>query len=111
MELSDTIELMISKDWKARLKAEYWQTRIRAERLDDYLNSEEIMESPDGGFDLLLLTTQRDIMYSYLTSLYNRIIAIGLDSYVDDTSDMTMYETIFPPKEELSYGNRDSKED
>ena len=36
MELSDTIELMISKDWKARLKAEYWQTKIRIEKLDDY---------------------------------------------------------------------------
>lgn len=89
MELADTVKLMTSKDWKARLKAEYWQTRIRFDKLNDYLDSDEIMESEDGGMDLLLLTTQRDIMGAYLTSLYNRIIVLGLDKYVDDTSDIT----------------------
>ena len=91
MQLSDTVELMLSNDWKDRLKAEYWQTRIRVEKLNDYLDSDEIMESPDGGMDLLLLTTQRDIMYSYLTSLYNRIITLDLDKYVDDISDMNTF--------------------
>ena len=91
MQLSDTVELMLSNDWKDRLKAEYWQTRIRVEKLNDYLDSDEIMKSPDGGMDLLLLTTQRDIMYSYLTSLYNRIITLDLDKYVDDISDMNTF--------------------
>lgn len=91
MQLSDTVELMLSNDWKDRLKAEYWQTRIRVEKLNDYLDSDEIMESPDGSMDLLLLTTQRDIMYSYLTSLYNRIITLDLDKYVDDISDMNTF--------------------
>ena len=100
MELSDTVELMISKDWKARLKAEYWQTKIRIERLDEYLESDEIMTSPDGGMDLLLLTTQRDIMTSYLTSLYNRIITLELDKYVDDVSDMTSWKIEIPSNEE-----------
>lgn len=89
MELADTIKLMTSEDWKARLKAEYWQTRIRFDNLNDYLDSDDIMESEEGGMDLLLLTTQRDIMGTYLTSLYNRIIVLGLDKYVDDTSDFT----------------------
>lgn len=105
MELSDTIELMISKDWKARLKAEYWQTKIRIEKLDDYLNSEEIMTSPENDLDLLLLTTQRDIMSSYLTSLYNRIIILGLDSYVDDEDDMTKWETVYSSSEEIQNGH------
>lgn len=89
MELADTVKLMTSEDWKARLKAEYWQTRIRFDNLNDYLESDTIMESEVGGMDLLLLTTQRDIMGTYLTSLYNRIIVLGLDKYVDDTSDFT----------------------
>lgn len=89
MELADTVKLMTSEDWKARLKAEYWQTRIRFDNLSDYLESDAIMESEEGGMDLLLLTTQRDIMGTYLTSLYNRIIVLGLDKYVDDTSDFT----------------------
>ena len=95
MNLSDTVELMISSDWKDQLKAEYWQTRIRIERLNEYIESDEIMQSPDGGMDLLLLTTQRDIMYSYLTSLYNRVITLGIDSYVDDTSDMCGWVTLY----------------
>ncbi len=33
MELSETIELMQSEDFKERFKAEYWQTKIRAEKL------------------------------------------------------------------------------
>lgn len=94
MELADTVKLMTSDDWKARLKAEYWQTRIRFDKLSDYLESDTIMESEEGGMDLLLLTTQRDIMGTYLTSLYNRIIVLGLDKYVDDTSDFTDSEAV-----------------
>ena len=33
MELQDTIELMQSKDFKERFKAEYYQTKIRYEKL------------------------------------------------------------------------------
>lgn len=33
MTLEDTIELMCSGDYKERFKAEYWQTKIRYERL------------------------------------------------------------------------------
>ena len=33
MELQDTIELMQSKDYKERFKAEYYQTKIRYEKL------------------------------------------------------------------------------
>ena len=34
MQLKDTIKLMESKDYKDRFKAEYWQTRIRCDKLD-----------------------------------------------------------------------------
>lgn len=33
MELKDTIELMESKDYKERFKAEYYQTKIRYDKL------------------------------------------------------------------------------
>ena len=38
MELKDTIEMMNSSDYKERFKAEYYQVKIRAEKLDDMLN-------------------------------------------------------------------------
>ena len=34
MELQDTIELMNSSDYKDRFKAEYWQAKIRYDKLD-----------------------------------------------------------------------------
>lgn len=34
MELKDTVELMNSKDYKERFKAEYLQTKIRYDKLD-----------------------------------------------------------------------------
>ena len=33
MELKDTIELMTSDDYKDRFRAEYWQTKIRYDKL------------------------------------------------------------------------------
>ena len=35
MELQDTVELMNSSDYKDRFKAEYWQAKIRYDKLDD----------------------------------------------------------------------------
>ena len=37
MDLKDTIELMQSKDYRDRLKAEYYQTKIRYEKLNEML--------------------------------------------------------------------------
>ena len=38
MELKDTIELMTSKDYKDRFKAEYYQLLIRYKKLKDMLD-------------------------------------------------------------------------
>ena len=35
MELKDTIEMMNSSDYKERFKAEYYQLKIRYEKLDN----------------------------------------------------------------------------
>ena len=37
MELKDTIEMMQSADYKERFKAEYWQTKIRYNKLHNML--------------------------------------------------------------------------
>lgn len=34
MELKDTVELMLSDDYRDRMKAEYWKTKIRYDKLD-----------------------------------------------------------------------------
>ena len=34
MELKDTVEMMNSEDYKERFKAEYYQTKIRYDKLD-----------------------------------------------------------------------------
>lgn len=35
MELKDTVEMMLSDDYKERFKAEYWQTSIRYKKLSN----------------------------------------------------------------------------
>lgn len=37
MELKDTVEMMNSEDYKERFKAEYFQTKIRYEKLSNML--------------------------------------------------------------------------
>lgn len=41
LELSDTIDLMLSEDYKERFQAEYWQAKIRYEKLCDILIKHE----------------------------------------------------------------------
>ena len=41
MELKDTVELMNSDDYKERFKAEYYQTKIRYEKLKKFNNKIE----------------------------------------------------------------------
>lgn len=38
MELKDTVDLMYSKDYKERFKAEYYQTKIRYDKLRKMVN-------------------------------------------------------------------------
>lgn len=34
MQLKDTVDMMYSDDYKERFRAEYWQTKIRYDKLD-----------------------------------------------------------------------------
>lgn len=81
MELKDTIEMMNSDDYKERLKAEYWQTKIRCEKLETIL-----LKYMDGtlkfhlnGSAYYLLTLQANSMHLYLDILQRRAKLEGID--------------------------------
>lgn len=70
MELKDTIELMNSLDYTDRFKAEYYQTKIRYDKLHKMLVK---WEAGTLGFEpscnLSLLTQQVNFMGNYLRIL------------------------------------------
>lgn len=56
MELKDTIDMMLSEDFKERFKAEYYQTKTRYDKLHDILTSYDagvLSFEPDSGVDIL----------------------------------------------------------
>ena len=80
MELSETIELMQSEDYKERMKAEYWQTKIRHKKLSEMIKKYEsgtLEFEPNCG--LFLLMAQRDYMQGYLNLLEERAEREGID--------------------------------
>lgn len=75
MELRDTIEMMNSEDYKERFKAEYYQTKIRYEKLNTM-----IVKYEAGTLEfkptcpLHILKEQERAMRSYLHNLKVRAI-------------------------------------
>ena len=70
MTLTDTVEMMFSDDYKERFKAEYWQTKVRYNRLHKM-----IIRYEAGTLDFTpscpieILKEQRRHMGEYLHSL------------------------------------------
>lgn len=93
MELKDTIEMMKSTDYKKRFKAEYYQTKIRYEKLKAFntkieaahLNDKVEMPKHDCPDDLL--RTQQALMGHYLHILEIRaeIEGITLDNIAEES--------------------------
>lgn len=79
-DLNETIELMTSADYKDRLKAEYWQTKIRHDKLCMMLEKYEA-----GKLDfkptcpIYALEEQSEIMSKYLEVLEFRAMREGVD--------------------------------
>ena len=79
-DLNETIELMTSADYKDRLKAEYWQTKIRYDKLCMMLEKYEV-----GKLDfkptcpIYVLEKQRRWMGGYLEILEFRAMQEGID--------------------------------
>lgn len=80
MNLNDTVEMMNSADYKERFKAEYWQTKIRYEKLHQMTVRYEA-----GALDfepnckLSLLQKQKKYMSMYLGCLELRAVIEGID--------------------------------
>lgn len=80
MELIDTCKLMISKNYKDRFKAEYYQLEIRrnklAKMISDY-DTGKLEFTPINS--IYLLKTQLDCMETYLNILKLRAITEEID--------------------------------
>ena len=79
MELNETIELMQSIDYKDRFKAEYYQTRIRFEKLTSMLDKYQLGTlSFEPSCPIDLLEEQRKYMLRYLSCLEIRAKIEGI---------------------------------
>lgn len=81
-DLSQTVELMLSEDYKDRFIAEYAQLVIRKKRLERILSSIADNSAPacfEPVCPISLLVEQDRIMSSYLSSLYNRALIEDID--------------------------------
>ena len=73
MDLLDTVELMSSADFKDRFKAEYYQTKIRYEKLHKMVVKYEAGTLEfEPNCSLELLKAQESVMRSYLYMLEMR---------------------------------------
>lgn len=79
-ELIDTAKLMVSKNYQDRFKAEYYQLKIRRDKL-----SKMILDYNAGKLEFVpinsiyLLNTQLDCMNTYLNILQIRAMAEGIE--------------------------------
>lgn len=79
MELKETVKFMNSDSYRARFIAEYWQTKIRYEKLKDFTNKIEAAiyngtDEPEHDCPLHLLREQQGAMGKYLHMLELRAI-------------------------------------
>lgn len=78
--LEDTVNWMKSTDYQDRLKAEYWQVRIRYKRLHEYLILVELgFETVESKKELELLEKQAKIMKEYQEVLEARAELMGMN--------------------------------
>lgn len=80
MELKETVAMMGSEDYKERLKAEYWQTKIRYDKLHSLAvkyDAGTLNFEPKCGIELL--KQQLSFMGQYLFVLEVRAELEGID--------------------------------
>lgn len=76
MTLEDTIDMMLSNDWEDRFFAEYYQLKIRHQKLKEVLANSPKHIPPKA---LKLLALQETIMASYVAVLEDRAEMLGFD--------------------------------
>ena len=80
MKLNDTVEMMNSADYNERFKAEYWQTKLRYEKLHKMtVMYEARMLGFEPACKLSLLQKQKKYMGMYLGCLELRAVIEGID--------------------------------
>ena len=89
MEFKNTIEMMMSEDYKERFKAEYYQTKIRYERLKKFNTKIEAakatnfmknaVEMPNHDCPSDLLREQQRVMGEYLHLLEVRAVIENIE--------------------------------
>jgi len=77
-ELIDTVPLMISEDYKDRFKAEYYQNRIRYEKLKNMVDNWDHLDFNPRCPKAIFLT-QLDAMRAYINVLGYRAKEEGID--------------------------------
>lgn len=83
MTLIDTIELMTSSDYTERFKAEYWQTKIRYEKLHKTVTKYEagtLSFTPSCSLELLKEQKRYMGQYLYCLEVRAEIEGIKLDN-------------------------------
>lgn len=89
-ELKETVSAMLSDDYKERFKAEYWQTKIRYEKLKSFCNKLEssnlmsaygnnTIEAPKHDCPYTTLREQQHIMGELLHILEIRALIEKID--------------------------------
>lgn len=75
MDLLDTIQMMKSDDYKERFKAEYYQLKIRLEKLNAMIIRKAVNPDFIPETSYLMLKQQSIIMEAYLKCLEDRAMA------------------------------------
>jgi len=81
MDLKDTVELMLSEDYKERFKAEYYQTKIRYEKLHKMVvkyDAKTLDFDPSSDIDFLKLQASNMGQYLYCLEVRAEIEGIEL---------------------------------
>lgn len=85
MELSSTVDMMLSYDYMVRFKAEYCQLKIRTDKLNRYItriqasNVNPKVDAPAHDCPLHILEDQLDFMWRYLHILEIRAHIEGIE--------------------------------
>ena len=88
MELKDTIEMMLSEDYKERFKAEYWQLKYRLERLNRLIDSYNAgQHTIELSSPIVIHKQQAGIMQRYMSLLELRAQMEEIDLTPPDDSD------------------------
>lgn len=87
VELKDTVDDMLSGDYKTRFVAEYWQNKIRYEKLKNFCDKIEAADMmgwpiPQHDVPMHLLREQQGAMGQYLHVMEIRAIIEGIDLHL-----------------------------